>query len=369
MAAALKKGFTTGAAAAAAVKAALTSFFAEPPRTVDLLFLTGERKPIQIQAVEKISDDGIQALVVKDAGDDPDITHRAVIGARVRLSESASLVIVIRGGTGVGRVTKPGLELPVGEPAINPGPRTMIQNSVREVFRQFKIPAKEVDIEIFVPEGEALALKTLNPRLGILGGISILGTTGIVTPMSHEAYIATIRSGISVAAAGGADTLVFTTGRRSERAAMEKFKELKSEVFIQTGDFFRAALEEALARPEIKAVTYTVFFGKALKMALGHEHTHAARSELTLQRLAQWAHEATGSRDLEQHIAGANTARHAFSFIYPGYPDLLARVGQKALAAARSFSKERLEIRIIILDFDGNPAFDSAVTPFFPEVP
>jgi len=360
MSAALKKGFTTGAAAAAAVKAALISFFSEPPRSVDLLFLTGERKSIEIKVVEKISDDEIQALVVKDAGDDPDITHRAEIGARLRLSESASLLITIRGGKGVGRVTKPGLELPVGEPAINPGPRTMIQNSVTEVFRQFKIPAKQVDIEIFVPDGEALALKTLNPRLGILGGISILGTTGIVTPMSHEAYIATIRSGISVAAAGGADTLVFTTGRRSERFAMEKFDEFKAETFIQTGDFFRAALEEVLARPEIKAVTYAVFFGKALKMALGYEHTHAAKSELTLQRLAQWAYETTGSRDLETQIAGANTARHAFSFIYPGYPDLLARVGEKARAAARSFSKERLDIRVIILDFDGKSVFDSA---------
>ena len=360
MSAALKKGFTTGAAAAAAVKAALISFFSEPPRSVDLLFLTGERKPIEIKVVRKLSDHEIQALVVKDAGDDPDITHKAEIGARVRLSESASLVIAIRGGKGVGRVTKPGLELPVGEPAINPGPRTMIQNSVMEVFRQFEIQAKQVDIEIFVPEGEALALKTLNPRLGILGGISILGTTGIVTPMSHEAYIATIRSGISVAAAGGSDTLVFTTGRRSERFAMEKFNEFKNESFIQTGDFFKAALELAAAHTRIKAAIYVVFFGKALKMALGYEHTHAAKSELTLQNLAQWAYETTGSRDLEKQIAEANTARHAFSFIYPGYPDLLARVGQKALAAARSFSKEKPGIRIIILDFNGNPAFDSA---------
>jgi len=360
MLAALKKGFTTGAAAAAAVKAALIFFFSEPPRSVDLLFLTGERKPIEIKAVEKISGPEIQALVVKDAGDDPDITHRAEIGARVTLSESASLIITIRGGKGVGRVTKPGLELPVGEPAINPGPRTMIQNSVMEVFRRFKIPAKQVDIEIFVPEGDTLALKTLNPRLGILDGISILGTTGIVTPMSHEAYIATIRSGISVAVAGGADTLVFTTGRRSERFAMEKFNEFKNESFIQTGDFFRAALEAALARPEIKAVVYTVFFGKALKMALGYEHTHAARSELTLQSLAQWAYQTTGNRELEKQIAGANMARHAFSFIYPGYPVLLAWVGEKAMAAARSFSKEKLGIRIIILDFDGKPAFDSA---------
>jgi len=358
-AAALKKGFTTGAAAAAAVKAALLSFFSEPPRTVDILFLTGETKPIDIKIVKKLSDHVIEALVVKDAGDDPDITHKAEIGARVTLLDSTSLVITIRGGKGVGRVTKPGLELAVGEPAINPGPRTMINNSVKEVLAQFEIELKKVGIEIFVPDGEALALKTLNPRLGILGGISILGTTGIVTPMSHDAYIATIQSGISVAAAGGADTLVFTTGRRSERFAMEKFHGFKSETFIQTGDFFKAALKQAVAHSKIKAVIYTVFFGKALKMAMGFEHTHAAKSELTLNKLAEWAHQITGNKDLERKIAHANTARHAFSFIYPEYPELLAHVGKKAGDAAKAFSKEKLMIRIVILDFEGHMAFDS----------
>ncbi|MFA5903987.1 MAG: cobalt-precorrin-5B (C(1))-methyltransferase CbiD [Desulfobacula sp.] len=358
-AAPLKKGFTTGAAAAAAVKAALISFFSDPPRFVDIHFLNGETKPIDIKFVQKISGHEIKALVIKDAGDDPDITHKAEIGARVVLSDSPSLIITIHGGKGVGRVTKPGLELPVGEPAINPGPRTMIQNSVLEVFRQFSIQAKKVEIEIFVPAGETLALKTLNPRLGILGGISILGTTGIVTPMSHDAYIATIQSGISVAAAGGADTLVFTTGRRSERFAMEKFQEFKSETFIQTGDFFKAALEKAAAQSSIKAVIYTVFFGKALKMALGYEHTHAAKSELTLTRLAEWANRITGNRELESRIVFANTARHAFSFIYPEHPELLAHVGKKAREAAKAFSSEKLDIRIIILDFEGHMAFDS----------
>jgi len=358
-AAALKKGFTTGAAAAAAVKAALLSFFSEPPRTVDILFLTGETKPIDIKIVKKLSDHVIEALVVKDAGDDPDITHKAEIGARVTLLDSTSLVITIRGGKGVGRVTKPGLELAVGEPAINPGPRTMINNSVKEVLAQFEIELKKVGIEIFVPDGEALALKTLNPRLGILGGISILGTTGIVTPMSHDAYIATIQSGISVAAAEGADTLVFTTGRRSERFAMEKFYGFKSETFIQTGDFFKAALEKAVEHSKIKTVIYTVFFGKALKMAMGFEHTHAAKSELTLNKLSEWAHQITGNKDLERKIAHANTARHAFSFIYPEYPELLAHVGKKAGDAAKAFSKEKLMIRIVILDFEGHMAFDS----------
>lgn len=358
-AAALKKGFTTGAAASAAVKAALLSFFCEPPGTVDILFLTNETKSIDIKAIRKISAYETEALVIKDAGDDPDITHKAEIGARVALSDSSDLIITIRGGKGVGRVTKPGLELSVGEPAINPGPRTMIRNSVLEVFSRLGIKAKKVDIEIFVPEGEALALKTLNPRLGILGGISILGTTGIVTPMSHDAYIATIQSGISVAAAGGADTLVFTTGRRTERFAMEKFNEFKSETFIQTGDFFKAALEKAVLYSKIKAVIYTIFFGKALKMALGYEHTHAAKSDLTLTRLAQWAYQITGDRELESRIAYANTARHAFSFIYPEHPELLAHVGKKAGEAAKLFSGGKLMIRIIILDFEGGMAFDS----------
>ncbi len=357
--AALKKGFTTGAAAAAAVKAALISFFSDPPQSVDILFLNGETKPIKIKTVSKISDHEIEALVVKDAGDDPDITHKAEIGARVTLSESPDLIITIRGGKGVGQVTKPGLELPMGEPAINPGPRTMIQNSVKEVLAQFGIESKKVEIEIFVPAGETLALKTLNPRLGILGGISILGTTGIVMPMSHDAYMATIQSGISVAVAGGADTLVFTTGRRSERFAMEKFHEFKSETFIQTGDFFKNALEKAATHTSIKTVIYTVFFGKALKMALGYEHTHAAKSELTLTRLAKWANRITGNKDLERKISHANTARHAFSFIHPEHPELLAHVVKKAIAAATGFSKEKLAIRMIILDFEGGIAFDS----------
>ncbi len=358
--AALKKGFTTGAAAAAAVKAALFSFFSKPPRSVDILFLNGETKPIDIKSIRKISANETEAIVIKDAGDDPDITHKADIGARVTLSESNDLIITIRGGKGVGKVTKPGLELPVGEPAINPGPRSMIQNSVMEVFKAFNIQAKKVDIEVFVPQGEALALKTLNPRLGILGGISILGTTGIVTPMSHDAYIATIQSGISVAAAGGADTLVFATGRRSERFAMEKFKGLKSETFIQTGDFFKAALKIATQQSKINTVIYTVFFGKALKMALGNEHTHAAKSELTLTKLSEWAYHITGNKALEKKIAEANTARQAFSYIFPDYPDLLAQVGKKAMDSARVFSDQRLLIRLIILDFEGRTAFDSA---------
>ena len=355
----LKKGFTTGAAAAAAVKAALLSFFSKPPKSVEISFLTGEKKQIDIQTIKKTGENQYEALVIKDAGDDPDITHKAQIGAKVTLSNSNEVAINIYGGKGVGIITKPGLELPVGEPAINPGPRTMIQNCVAEVFTLFNIKNKQVDIEIFVPKGEILAKKTLNARLGIIGGISILGTTGIVTPMSHHAYIATIKAGISVAAAKGLSTLVFTTGRRSERFAMEIFKPFGEETFIQTGDFFKASLDMVLLNPKIKRVTYTVFFGKAVKMALGFEHTHAAKSELTLKKLSRWALDITKNRELEKMIASANTARHAFSFIYPDFPELIFHVGQKIKETAQNFSNHKLEIRVIILDFDGKPVFDS----------
>ena len=355
----LKKGFTTGAAAAAAVKAALLSFFSKAPKSVEIHFLTGEKKQIEIQSVKKISENRIEAFVIKDAGDDPDITHKAQIGAMVTLSDSNKVVINIFGGKGVGTITKPGLELPVGESAINPGPRKMIQNSVEEVFTLFNIQNKQVDIEIFVPKGEELAKKTLNARLGIMGGISILGTTGIVTPMSHDAYIATIKSGISVAAAKGTNTLVFTTGRRSERFAMEKFKDFDEEAFIQTGDFFKASLDMALLQPEIHTIIYTVFFGKAVKMALGFEHTHAAKAELTLKKLSKWAVEITGSRELENLIAGANTARHAFSFVSPEYPELISYVGERIKETAIRFSGNKLEVRVMILNFDGDIAFDS----------
>jgi len=357
----LKKGFTTGAAAAAAVRAALLSCFSKVPKAVEIRFLTNEKKQIKVKAVKKIRENQYEAIVVKDAGDDPDITHKAQIGARVTLSDSDELSINIFGGKGVGTITKPGLELPVGEPAINPGPRTMIQNSVEEVFTRFNIQHKQVDIEIFVPKGEVLAKKTLNARLGILGGISILGTTGIVTPMSHDAYIATIKSSISVAAAKDMDTLVFTTGRRSERFAMEKLQNLGEEAFIQTGDFFKASLDMAVLQPKIQTIIYTVFFGKAVKMALGFEHTHAAKSELTLKKLSKWAVEITGSQNLERLIADANTARHAFSFIYPEYPELLCHVGKKIIENACRFSENKLKISVNILDFEGKIAFNSTL--------
>ncbi len=357
----LRKGFTTGAAASAAVKAALVNLVSgNIPDAVEIEFLTGETRTVPVERVTRISERCCEAVIIKDAGDDPDVTHKAQIGARITLSPAKQMGIDIQGGQGVGTVTKPGLEVEVGQPAINSGPRKMIRRAVDSVFRQFSVQSSfHVTIEIFVPKGEELAKKTLNARLGILGGISILGTTGIVRPLSHEAYIATIGSSISVAAARGIDHLVFTTGRRSERLAMDLLPDLSEEAFIQTGDFFKAAIDEAVKKT-IKQITYTVFFGKAVKMALGFEHTHAAKSELTMERLAQWAQNLTGNGPLAENIKAANTARHAFTYIYPNYPSILSHVGTNILETTRTFSGDRIVFRVVIFDFEGRPAYDSA---------
>ena len=387
----LKGGFTTGACAAAATRAALHYLiFDEYIDIVNLPSLTHESIRVPVHRLNILSKNRAECVVIKDAGDDPDITHKAEIGARVEwcmgiLQKKTCIAlkdidIEIRGGQGVGRVTKPGLEVPPGNAAINSGPVKMIRQAVHHVLEQFmevcssrenslkkfsmvekdickELPEKII-VEVFVPEGDILAEKTLNARLGILGGISILGTTGIVKPMSHDAYIATIKSGISVAEAMGDDTLVFTTGRRSERFAMDLFPHLREEAFIQTGDFFMASLDAAAASTT-KRVIFTVFFGKAVKMAMGFPHTHAAKSELTLQRLARWAAEITGDRVLSENIGASNTARHAFSYIHPGFPELISYVGQMIIQSAEKFSRGKIKIDAVIFDFEGNQVFDS----------
>ncbi|MFH1489098.1 MAG: cobalt-precorrin-5B (C(1))-methyltransferase CbiD, partial [Pseudomonadota bacterium] len=183
----LRSGFTTGTAAAAATKGALKLLLeGRVPNHVRIRLLTGDRIRIPIHSGSKTDAPAAQCTVIKDAGDDPDVTHRAEIGARVRFFKDADPGVTITGGEGVGRVTKPGLSIPPGEPAITEGPRQMISEAVRDLLEGLGMRGS-VSTEIFVPEGRNLAKKTLNARLGILGGISILGTTGVVRPISHEA--------------------------------------------------------------------------------------------------------------------------------------------------------------------------------------
>ncbi len=359
----LRSGFTTGTAAAAATKAALRFLLsAKAPKSVRIDFLTEGSVDIPVHWLELLDSNRAAATVIKDAGDDPDVTHRAEIGARVALritaaSRKRAPLVTIRGGEGVGRVTKPGLEMPPGEAAINTGPRQMIQQAVTQVLGANQ-NVSEVDVEVYVPKGEQLALKTLNARLGIIGGISILGTTGIVKPLSHEAYTATIRSALSVARASEREPVIMTTGRRSERYAQQLFADWSDDQFIQIGDYFHFAVSTA-AKMGFAKIILAVFFGKAVKMSMGVPHTHASRSALLLDRLATWAEEISGLPELGESVRQANTARHAFDMLGDRHPDIIARVGEGIVHHALNFAKRPLQVRSLIFDYSGNVVFDS----------
>jgi cobalt-precorrin-5B (C1)-methyltransferase len=359
----LRSGFTTGSAAAAAAKAGLLLLVTgHAPQSVTIRFLTGEPTTIAVNDCRRVGPGKARCTIIKDAGDDPDITHHAEIGAEVTLNDGATADgsgIRITGGIGVGVVTRPGLEIPPGQAAITPGPLTMITNSINEVLADYPTHA-DIEVEVFVPDGKRLAQKTLNARLGILGGLSILGTTGIVRPMSHDAYIATIEKAMDVARAADASHLVLTTGRRSERFAQQLWPELSEIVFIQIGDFFRKALVAAAQRG-FSSVTLAVFFGKAVKMAQNIPHTHAAKSELTLKILGQWALDLTGNHGLSQAIAHANTARHTFDPLMAHAPEVVALVAEQARRCAQGFADHRLKARCVIFDYEGIVVVDTGV--------
>ena len=365
MAKKLRSGFTTGTAAAAATKGALRMILEEKkPSRVRIRLLTGADITIAVHSCSLRKRGEAICSVIKDAGDDPDVTHKAEIGARVALlnSDAPSRTgkrpeIIISGGEGVGRVTKPGLEVEPGQPAINPGPQKMITEAIEGVLKKHHLIGT-VHTEIFVPRGKKLAEKTLNARLGILDGISILGTTGVVRPMSHDAFIATIESAISVARACGLKRVVLTTGRRSERFAQDCWGRIPPEAFIQIGDFFKMSLASA-AKRGFEHITLAVFFGKALKMAQGVPHTHAAKSSLTLDKLAGWTLEITKDLALSRKISAANTARQAFEILREHHPEVISHVGQLIIKSAKRFAGLKTKIRSIIFDYDGEVVFDS----------
>jgi cobalt-precorrin-5B (C1)-methyltransferase len=359
----LKNGFTTGTAAAASVKGALILLLSgSGPGHVEIPFLTEGGVTIPLHKIKALSGNSALCSVIKDGGDDPDITHKAEIGAIVTLTEAAqgedSIQIRIRGGKGVGVVTRKGLEIPPGEPAINRGPRKMIEAAVQEVFRRFNRTRGEVLVEVFVPQGESLAEKTLNKRLGILGGISILGTTGIVRAMSHEAYVSTIEASLKVLRASGSDQAVFTTGRRSERFSQAYLEGLEDAAFIQIGDFFKASLDLA-GSLSFTSVILSVFFGKAVKMAMGYPHTHAAKSELCLNALSRWVLLEACDQALAEEVSASNTAREAFLILQERCPKIFSSVGRKMILEAKRFLSAPMGVRSIIFDYEGVPVYDS----------
>jgi len=354
----LRQGFSTGTAAAAAAQGALYELLGRScPNRVETPLPGGGSLSVRLSRHHREDDRG-EAVVIKDAGDDPDVTHGAEIGARVwrrPVSEDPEDILLL-GGEGVGRVTKPGLPVPVGEPAINPVPRRMIRRALRQVWEEI-CPGKtmRLTVEIFVPRGEELARRTLNPRLGILGGISILGATGLVKPYSHQAYRATIAASLRVARALGLPHIAYSTGGKSEGFLKARLPTLPEEAFVQMGDYVRFALKVA-AYMKFSRITAGAFFGKALKIAQGFGHTHASRGLADLQELGRWTRDLTGDAALAQAVTGANTARQALEILTrAGAGGVVAMVGKRMLAALRDYGGPGPALDVLIFDFDGSP--------------
>ena len=281
----LRTGFTTGTCAAAGAKAGVLAIKEQKNiDAVDVLLPRGTFAKIQIIKCEFQSSSAI-CTVIKDGGDDPDVTHGAEIVTKISL-EGEPEQIRIQGGKGVGKVTKPGLGLEIGKHAINPVPKKMIEQSVREIGKEM-LHDTGILVTVSVPNGEKIALKTDNPRLGIIGGISILGTSGIVTPFSTASYAAAIRQNIQVASAMKDDTVVLTTGGRSEEYAMKTIK-LADHCFVQIGDFSGYAIREC-AKNGIKIAYVMGFIGKLAKMAAGVKQTHVKGSKVDMKLLAEIA--------------------------------------------------------------------------------
>ncbi len=352
-ASALRPGFTTGTAATAAAVAASQLLAGRPaPEKVELRLPDGEKLSVAVLAGSLISRDEALALVVKDAGDDPDVTNHAEIGAIVRRRSEPGLIKII-GGRGVGQVTRPGLAAEVGGWAINPVPQRMLKENLKPFLSPDSCPGLEV--EIFVEKGLELAPKTLNPRLGIVGGISILGTSGLVKPFSHEAYSATIESALKVAAADGQREIVLTTGRHSEKLAQAQRPDLSPLAFVQMADFYGEGLKMA-ADLGFGSIGVAAFFGKAVKQAAGHFNTHAHRGDQDLKALAQWL-EPLLPQDLVEETAQALTARAALELLIakssPETPALAAQlVIQRALAVARGFCGPEPSLWMMVFDYE-----------------
>jgi len=351
----LRRGWTTGACATAAVKAALLRLWGGAfPAKVTITLPRGETPSFAL-AHRDAGAGWAEAGVTKDAGDDPDVTHGALIVARVR---EAGIGLSFRAGAGVGTVTRPGLPVPPGEPAINPVPRAMMARAAWEAGLEagrFSAAVQDVDgltdgwaaiglpgleITVSIPGGAALAAKTWNPRLGIEGGLSVLGTTGIVRPFSCAAWIASIHRGIDVARASGLDHVAGCTGATSERAVQALYG-LPDHAMLDMGDFAGGMLKY-LARFPVARVTIGGGLGKLTKLAQGAWDLHSGRSQVDFARLA----ELLG----EPRIAGMNTVLEAYEKM--GQP-LAQAVAEAALAQVRARFGTAIAFDVVAVDREG----------------
>ncbi|MGC8720855.1 MAG: cobalt-precorrin-5B (C(1))-methyltransferase [Thermodesulforhabdaceae bacterium] len=383
----LRKGFSTGTAATAAIVAAVKALLGCPANgCVSIRLPIGFYIPVTFTLRRGFGNEWI-AEVKKDGGDDPDITHGAIISASVSFVERASegfSGIWLDAGKGVGVVTRPGLPVPPGEPAINPVPRQMISENVSAIFleelnienfeiidvagnlqrlplqepgRRIFLPIRttlmlpfDVHVVLEIPEGEYLAKRTLNPRLGIVEGLSVLGTSGLVKPFSHEAYEETIDYALRFARTNDCSTIVLTTGGKSELYARRVFPEFPETAFIQIADFFSFSVKKA-QEYGFSEVIHAVFFGKAAKMALGFSYTHAREGLADMAKLARIAG-LTG--ETAEEATKANTLRQVLDMLKEKKLfDAIRSISREALHWSAEFAPDIPSRRIVLFDYDG----------------
>src|SRR6185437_2638661 len=327
----LRRGWTTGACAAAASRAAyaalLTGGFPDPVA----IRLPGGRTPSFPLALAELGGDAARAGIVKDAGDDPDVTHGALIVAECAWAPAGSGV-VFAAGEGVGTVTRPGLQLAVGEPAINPAPRAMIRAALADLAEANGAPPPDLRVTISIPGGAALAEKTMNARLGILGGLSVLGTTGIVIPYSCSSWIHAIQRGIDVARAAGIAHVAAATGRTSERAAAALLG-LPEVALIDMGDFVGGTLKY-LRRHPVPRLTLAGGFAKLAKLAAGHLDLHSARSRVDGALLAELLGELGADAETLAAARVSDSAGAVLEIALPWREALADRIARRARAVA-----------------------------------
>ena len=355
-----RTGFTTGACSAAAARAAVIGLVTgQVPDVVECLLPNGNLVSFAVQD-GRVDGQTAHAMVIKDAGDDPDCTDKAHLTADVRLLPEQPGLVLLGGGQGVGTVTMLGLGLTVGGPAINPVPRRNIEANVRAAGSPL-LDEAGFAVTISVPQGVEMAKKTTNARLGILGGISILGTTGIVKPYSTAAYRASVVQGVHVAGTLSHGVVVLTTGGRTEKFVMEEMPHLPEAVFVQMGDFLRYAMGAAV-KAGLKKVVIGGMVGKLTKIAQGETITHAGRADVNTGLLADLAAELGVAPNVCDDIRNAKTARYAGERmdelgLGAAFHTALA---QRVVKTLRERYPDQFDLKVLVCDFDGRKIAESS---------
>jgi cobalt-precorrin-5B (C1)-methyltransferase len=347
----LRRGWTTGACAAAAARAAYAALVSGRfPDPVRIRLPRGGTASFAL-ALAETGEGGARAGILKDAGDDPDITHGALVVAEVTPASPGN-GISFAAGEGVGRVSRPGLALAVGEPAINPGPRAMISAALSDEAAEQGLSEPDVIVTISIPGGERLAEKTMNARLGIIGGLSILGTTGIVVPYSCSSWIHSIHRGIDVARAAGLDHIAAATGATSEQA-VQRLYNLPDHALIDMGDFAGGMLKYLRTHP-VDRLTIAGGFAKLAKLAAGHLDLHSARSRFDAEALAVQVAAVGADPATVAAARRANSAAEALAMA-ADWRDILARnVARAAREVALATLSGKIAIEVAVVDRDGS---------------